>query len=38
MLSMEDVEPGAHVTHKNTGLQYSVVEAGDDEVLLSPES
>jgi len=26
------------VTHKNTGLRYSVVEAGDEEVLLSPES
>ena len=38
MLSMEDVDSGARVTHKNTGLRYSVVEAGDTEVLLSPES
>ena len=38
MLSMEDVESGALVTHKNTGLRYSVVEVGDDEVLLSPQS
>ena len=37
MLSMEDIESGARVTHKNTGLRYSVVDAGDDEVLLSPE-
>ena len=37
MLSMEDVESGARVTHKNTGLRYSIVDAGDDEVLLSPE-
>ena len=38
MLDMEDVESGARVVHKNTGLQYSVVDVGDDEVLLSPES
>jgi CspA family cold shock protein len=38
MLSMEDVESGSRVTHKNTGLRYSVVDAGDEEVLLSPES
>jgi CspA family cold shock protein len=38
MLSMEDVQPGARVTHKNTGLRYGVVDAGDDEVLLSPET
>jgi CspA family cold shock protein len=37
MLSMEDIESGARVTHKNTGLRYSIVDAGDDEVLLSPE-
>jgi CspA family cold shock protein len=35
---MEDVESGARVVHKNTGLQYSVVDVGDEEVLLSPES
>jgi CspA family cold shock protein len=38
MLDMEDVEAGARVTHRNTGLRYSVVEPGQDEVLLSPES
>jgi CspA family cold shock protein len=37
MLSMEDIESGSRVTHKNTGLRYSIVDAGDDEVLLSPE-
>jgi CspA family cold shock protein len=37
MLSMEDIESGARITHKNTGLRYSIVDAGDDEVLLSPE-
>ena len=38
MLSMEEVQPGSRVTHKNTGLCYSVVDAGEDEVLLSSES
>ncbi len=38
MLSMVDLESGSRVTHKNTGLRYSVVELGEDEVLLSPES
>ncbi len=38
MLSMEDVQSGSSVTHKNTGLRYSVVDSGDEEVLLSPES
>jgi CspA family cold shock protein len=38
MLDMEDVEAGARVTHRNTGLRYTVVDAGEDEVLLSPES
>ena len=38
MLSMEDVESGCRVTHKNTGLRYSVVETGEEEVLLSAES
>jgi CspA family cold shock protein len=37
MLSLEEIESGLLVTHKNTGLRYSVVEVGDDEVLLSPE-
>ena len=38
MLPIHDVVGGARVTHKNTGLQYSVVDAGDQEVLLSPET
>lgn len=38
MLSLDDVEPGSPVTHRNTGLRYTVVEASEDEVLLSPVS
>lgn len=38
MLSLEEIESGTFVTHRNTGLRYSVVDLGDDEVLLSPES
>ena len=38
MLSLEEIETGSLVTHRNTGLRYSVVEAGDEEILLSPES
>ena len=38
MLSIEDVEPGSNVVHKNTGLRYAVVGISDTEVLLSPES
>ena len=38
MLEMEGVEAGVRVTHSNTGLRYTVVDAGEDEVLLSPES
>ena len=38
MLSLEEVEPGSLVTHRNTGLRYTMVDAGDEEVLLSPES
>ena len=38
MLSMSEVESGCRVTHKNTGLRYSVVETGEEEVLLSAES
>ncbi len=37
MLAIDEIESGLLVTHKNTGLKYSVVEIGDDEVLLSPE-
>ena len=38
MLSMDEVEAGCRVTHKNTGLRYAVVETGEEEVLLSAES
>jgi CspA family cold shock protein len=38
MLSLEDVESGARVTHKNTGLRYTVGDLGEDEVLLSPDN
>ena len=37
MLSLEEIESGLLVTHKNTGLRYSVVDLGEGEVLLSPE-
>ena len=38
MLSLEGIESGSFVTHRNTGLRYSIVDLGDDEVLLSPET
>lgn len=38
MLSLEEIDSGTRVTHKNTGLRYSVVDLGDEEVLLAPES
>lgn len=38
MLSLEEIDSGTRVTHKNTGLRYSVVDIGEEEVLLSPES
>jgi CspA family cold shock protein len=38
MLTLDQIESGVQCTHKNTKLRYSVVEVGDDEVLLSPES
>ena len=37
MLSLEEIESGLLVTHKNTGLRYSVVDLDEGEVLLSPE-
>jgi len=36
MLSVEEIQPGSNVVHKNTGLRYAVVDVSDDEVLLSP--
>lgn len=38
MLLLEDVESGARVTHKNTGLRYTVSDLGEEEVLLSPDN
>jgi CspA family cold shock protein len=38
MLSMEEIESGSSVVHKNTGLRYAIVDVSSDEVLLSPES
>ena len=38
MLSLDEIASGTRVTHKNTGLRYTVVDLGDDEVLLSPET
>lgn len=37
MLHEQEVAPGSAVTHKNTGLRYTVADLGEDEVLLSPE-
>jgi CspA family cold shock protein len=37
MLSLDEIEEGLLVTHRNTGLRYSLVDTADDEVLLSPE-
>ena len=38
MLKLDEIETGSPVTHRNTGLRYVVIELGDEEVLLSPES
>jgi CspA family cold shock protein len=37
MLSLEDIDAGTRVVHKNTGLRYTVADLGEEEVLLSPE-
>lgn len=37
MLHEQEVATGSAVTHKNTGLRYTVADLGEDEVLLSPE-
>jgi len=37
MLPMDEIESGLLVTHRNTGLRYSIVDVGEEEVLLSPE-
>jgi CspA family cold shock protein len=38
MLALEEIESGSRVTHKNTGLRYTVTDLGEDEVLLSPDN
>jgi len=38
MLSMEEIESGTSVVHKNTGLRYAVVDVSEEEVLLSPQA
>jgi CspA family cold shock protein len=38
MLSIEEIESGTTVVHKNTGLRYAVVDVSEDEVLLSPQA
>jgi CspA family cold shock protein len=38
MLSIDELEPGLPVTHKNTGLRYVVGDLGEGEVLLTPEA
>lgn len=38
MISLDDVEPGAQCTHKNTKLRYTVVDVGENEVLLSAQA
>ena len=37
MFPMDEIEDGLLVTHRNTGLRYSIVELGAEEILLSPE-
>ena len=38
MLQLENVENGTRVTHKNTGLRYTISDLGEEEVLLSPDN
>ena len=38
MITMQELENGSVVVHKNTGVRYSVVDVSDSEVLLSPSS
>jgi len=38
MLSLDEIEPGASCTHKNTGLRYTVVEVEENEILLEAET
>jgi CspA family cold shock protein len=38
MLTLDEIEPGASCTHKNTGLRYTVVEVEESEILLEAET
>ena len=38
MLLLDEIEPGAQCTHKNTGLRYLVVEVEGEEVLLEAQT
>ena len=38
MLTLDEIEPGASCTHKNTGLRYTVVEVEETEILLEAET
>ena len=38
MLSLDEIEPGASCTHKNTGLRYTVVEVEETEILIEAET
>lgn len=37
MLSLDELEEGLLITHRNTGLRYSLIDVSDVEVLLSPD-
>lgn len=37
MLRLDELEEGLMITHRNTGLRYSLIDVSDDEVLLSPD-
>lgn len=37
MLRLDEIEEGLLITHRNTGLRYSLIDVSDEEVLLSPD-
>ncbi len=37
MLRLDELEEGLMITHRNTGLRYSLIDVSDEEVLLSPD-
>jgi len=38
MLTLDEIEPGASCTHKNTGLRYTVVAVEETEILIEAET